>query len=154
MEHLVGGTGATFSAKATIVNPLGNLRHIEKNELGKTLPFSEIYFSEIESKTVKAWKFHSRQEQNICVAFGEIRIICVKEMPDRTIYEVFELDSVALHGVLTIPPNIYYALVNTSEKVTTLLNATDLPHESAENLSLPREFPEFESILIEFGGSK
>ena len=154
MKHSVGGTGATFSAKSSVINPLGNLRHIEKSELGKTLPFSEIYFSEIKPKIVKAWKFHSRQEQNICVAFGEIRIICVKEMPDGTIFEVFELDSVALHGVLTIPARIYYALVNTSEKVTTLLNATDLPHESAENLSLPREFPEFEAILIEFGGSK
>jgi dTDP-4-dehydrorhamnose 3,5-epimerase-like enzyme len=154
MKHLVGGTGATFSKKNTIVNPLGNLRHIEKSELGKTLPFSEIYFSDIESKTVKAWKFHSRQEQNICVAFGEIRIICVKEMPDDTIFEVFELDSVALHGVLTIPARTYYAFVNMSEKATTLLNATDLPHDSAESLSLPGDFPKFEAILSEFGGSK
>ena len=154
MKHLVGGTGATFSAKSSVINPLGNLRHIEKSELGKTLPFSEIYFSEIQPKIVKAWKFHSRQEQNICVAFGEIRIICVKKMSDETVFEVFELDSDALHGVLTIPAGIHYALVNSSEKATTLLNATDLPHESAENLSLPLEFPGFKVLISEFGGSK
>ena len=114
MKHLVGGTGATFSAKSSVINPLGNLRHIEKSELGKTLPFSEIYFSEIQPKIIKAWKFHSRQEQNICVASGEIRIICVKKMNNETVFEVFELDSNALHGVLTIPAGIHYALVNSS----------------------------------------
>ena len=154
MKHLVGGTGASFSAKSSVISPLGNLRHIEKSELGKTLPFSEIYFSEIQPKIIKAWKFHSRQEQNICVASGEIRIICVKKMSNVTIFEVFELDSNALHGVLTIPAGIYYALVNASEKTTTLLNATDLPHESAENLSLPLEFPEFKVLISEFGKSK
>lgn len=154
MKHLVGGTGATFSEKSSVINPLGNLRHIEKSELGKTLPFSEIYFSEIQPKIIKAWKFHSRQEQNICVASGEIRIICVNKMSSETIFEVFELDSDALHGVLTIPAGIHYALVNASEKVTILLNATDLPHESAENLSLPLEFPEFKVLISEFGGSK
>jgi dTDP-4-dehydrorhamnose 3,5-epimerase len=154
MKHLVGGTGASFSAKSSVISPLGNLRHIEKSELGKTLPFSEIYFSEIQPKIIKAWKFHSRQEQNICVASGEIRIICVKKMSNETIFEVFELDSNALHGVLTIPAGIYYALVNASEKTTTLLNATDLPHESAENLSLPLEFPEFKVLISEFGKSK
>ena len=154
MKHFVGGTGATFSAKASIVNPLGNLRHIEKSALGKTLPFSEIYFSEIQPKIVKAWKFHSRQEQNICVASGEIRIICVKKMSDGTVFEVFELDAGALHGVLTIPANIYYALINASEKVTTLLNATDLPHESTENLSLPVDSSEFKVLISQFGVSK
>jgi dTDP-4-dehydrorhamnose 3,5-epimerase len=152
MKKLIGGTGATFSSRVKIINPLGNLRHIEKSELGKTLPFSEIYFSEIQPKIIKAWKFHSRQEQNICVASGEIRIICVKKISGETIFEVFELDSDALHGVLTIPAGIHYALVNASEKVTILLNATDLPHESTENLSLPLEFPEFKVLISEFGG--
>ena len=75
-------------------------------------------------------------------------------MNNETVFEVFELDSNALHGVLTIPAGINYALVNSSEKATTLLNATDLPHESAENLSLPLEFPEFKVLISEFGGLK
>ena len=150
MKKLVGGTGASFSARQIVSNPLGNIRHIVKNELAKNLPFSEIYFSEIRSKTIKAWKFHPNQTQNMSVAFGKLRIICVNKKSDETVFEVFELDSCELHGVLTIPAGIYYALINVSEFPTILLNATDLPHNSEENLSLPLSYPEFSSLIIEF----
>jgi dTDP-4-dehydrorhamnose 3,5-epimerase len=152
MKKLVGGTGASFSAKHLIVNPLGNLRHIAKSELDKNLPFSEIYFSEVQPKTIKAWKFHSRQTQNISVAFGRIRIVCIKKKSGETVFEVFELNSEELHGILTIPAGIHYSLINVSEIPTILLNATDLPYNSEENLSLPLEYPEFASLIIEFGG--
>ena len=151
MKKLIGGTGATFSSKITITNPLGNLRHVAKNEFGENLPFSEIYFSEVQPKAIKAWKFHSRQMQNISVALGEIRIICVKKSSHETIFELFELNSEALHGVLTIPCGIHYALINASENPTILLNVTDLPHDSTENLSLPLEYPDFTTLISEFG---
>jgi dTDP-4-dehydrorhamnose 3,5-epimerase len=152
MKKLVGGTGASFLAKEPIVNPLGNLRHIVKSELDKNLPFSEIYFSEVKPKTIKAWKFHSKKSQNISVAYGTIRIICIKKNSDEAVYEAFELNSEELHGILTIPAGIYYSLINVSEVPTILLNATDLPHNSEENLSLPLEYPEFASLIVEFGG--
>ena len=152
MKKLVGGTGASFSAKEPIVNPLGNLRHIAKSELAKNLPFSEIYFSEVQPKTIKAWKFHSKQTQNISVAFGRVRIVCIKKKSDGTVFEVFELNSEELHGVLTIPGGIHYSLINISEVPAILLNATDIPHNSEENLSLPLEYPEFASLIVEFGG--
>jgi len=152
LKELVGGTGASFSVKQSIINPLGNLRHVAKSELGKNLPFSEIYFSEVLPKTIKAWKFHSKQTQNISVAFGRVRIVCIKKKFDETVYEAFELNSEELHGVLTIPGGIYYSLINVSEVPVILLNATDLPHNSDENLSLPLEYPEFASLIVEFGG--
>jgi dTDP-4-dehydrorhamnose 3,5-epimerase len=151
VKKLVGGTGASFLAKQPIINPLGNLRHIVKNELGKYLSFSEIYFSEVQPKTIKAWKYHTRQSQNISVAFGRIRIVCIKKKPDETVFEVFELNSEELHGILTIPAGIHYSLINVSEIPTILLNATDLPYNSEENLSLPLDYPEFASLIIEFG---
>jgi dTDP-4-dehydrorhamnose 3,5-epimerase len=151
MKKLVGGTGASFLAKQPIINPLGNLRHIVKSELGKGLPFSEIYFSEVQPKTIKAWKYHTKQSQNISVAFGRIRIVCIKKNSDETVFEVFELNSEELHGILTIPAGIHYSLINVSEIPTILLNATDLPYNSEENLSLPLEYPEFASLIFEFG---
>jgi len=151
MEHLVGGTGAFFSAKKSITNPLGNLRHIEKNELGVNLPFSELYFSEVKPKTIKAWKYHIKQTQNISVAFGKIKVICVKKKSNGSVFESFELNSEELHGILTVPPGIHYSLINSSEYKSILLNATDLPYDSEENLSLPLEYPEFASLIIQFG---
>ena len=128
-----------------------NLDKKQKMISVSNLPFSEIYFSEVKSKTVKAWKFHSQQTQNVSVAIGEIRIICVRKSSHETIFELFELNSEALHGVLTIPHGIYYALINVSEEPTILLNVTDLSHDSAENLSLPLEYPEFITLINEFG---
>lgn len=151
MRKSVGSTGASFSAKKLIFNTLGNLRHIVKNELGKNLPFSEIYFSEVQPKTIKAWKYHRRQSQNISVAFGAIRIVCIKEKLDETVYEVFDLNSKELHGILNIPAGIHYSLINFLEVPAVLLNATDLPHDPEDNLSLPLEYPEFKSLLIEYG---
>ena len=151
MQQVSGGTGVVFTPKLLIKNPLGNLRHVAKSELKENLPFSEIYFSEVKSKTIKAWKFHSQQSQNISVAFGEIRVICVRKSSHEIIFELFELNSEALHGVLTIPHGIYYALINVSEEHTILLNVTDLSHDSAENLSLPLEYPEFITLINEFG---
>jgi len=151
MQQVSGGTGVVFTPKLLIKNPLGNLRHVAKSELKENLPFSEIYFSEVKSKTIKAWKFHSQQSQNISVAFGEIRVICVRKSSHEIIFELFELNSEALHGVLTIPHGIYYALINVSEEPTILLNVTDLSHDSAENLSLPLEYPEFITLINEFG---
>lgn len=152
MNKSAGGTGVSFSVKQLIINPLGNLRHIAKSELDKNLPFSEIYFSEVQPKTIKAWKFHSEQTQNITVAFGRVRIVCIKKKSDETVFEVFELNSEELHGVLTIPSGIHYSLINVSEVPAILLNATDSPHNSEENLSLPLEYPEFASLIVEFGG--
>jgi dTDP-4-dehydrorhamnose 3,5-epimerase len=151
MQQVSGGTGVVFSPKLLIKNPLGNLRHVVKSELGENLPFSEIYFSEVQPKTIKAWKFHSQQTQNVSVAFGEIRIICVRKSSHETIFEIFELNSEAFHGVLTIPHGIHYALINVSEEPVILLNVTDLAHDSAENLSLPLEYPEFITLINEFG---
>jgi dTDP-4-dehydrorhamnose 3,5-epimerase len=151
MQQVSGGTGVVFTPKLLIKNSLGNLRHVAKSELKENLPFSEIYFSEVKSKTIKAWKFHSQQTQNITVAFGEIRVICVRKSSHEIIFELFELNSEALHGVLTIPHGIYYALINVSEEPTILLNVTDLSHDYAENLSLPLEYPEFITLINEFG---
>jgi dTDP-4-dehydrorhamnose 3,5-epimerase len=151
MQQVSGGTGVVFSPKLLIKNPLGNLRHVVKSELGENLPFSEIYFSEVQPKTIKAWKFHSQQTQNVSVAFGEIRIICVRKSSHETIFEIFELNSEAFHGVLTIPHGIHYALINVSEEPAILLNVTDLAHDSAENLSLPLEYSEFITLIKEFG---
>jgi hypothetical protein len=96
MQQVSGGTGVVFTPKLLIKNSLGNLRHVAKSELKENLPFSEIYFSEVKSKTIKAWKFHSQQP-------------------------------------------------------TILLTVTDLSHDYAENLSLPLEYPEFITLINEFG---
>jgi len=150
MKQTPGKTGALFSGLPLIVNSNGNLRHIFKSELGRTLPFSEIYFSEVNPKSIKAWKYHNLQTQNISVAFGQIRVICVVKKPTENIFEVFDMNCEELYGVLTIPTGIYYALINRTDAPTVLLNTTDIVHNPIENHSLPLDYPDFESLISEY----
>ena len=151
MRQQPGGTGAFFSLRPLISNLNGDLRYVFKDESNKNLPFSEIYFSEVKSKSIKAWKLHSLQTQNISVAYGEITIICVKMMQAENIFEVFKINSAKLHGVLNIPIGIHYAMINSSDESTVLMNATDIVHDSAENHSLPLDYPDLEALISEYG---
>jgi dTDP-4-dehydrorhamnose 3,5-epimerase len=150
MKHAPGQTGALFFGLPLIINSNGNLRHIFKSEPGSTLPFSEIYFSEVNPKSIKAWKHHSLQTQNISVAFGQIRIICVSKKPSENIFEVFDLNSEELFGILTIPTGIYYALINRTDRPTVLLNTTDIVYNPVENHSLPLDYLDFQSLINEY----
>ena len=154
MKHGPSQTGASFAGLPLIINTNGNLRHIFKSETGSKLPFSEIYFSELNPKSIKAWKYHSLQTQNISVAFGQIRVICIVEKPAGYIFEVFDINSEEFYGVLTIPTGIYYALINQTEIPVMLLNATDTVHNPKESHTLPVNHPDFQSLLDKYTISK
>lgn len=150
MKNSPGQTGALFTSLPLIINTNGNLRHVFKSEPGNKLPFSEIYFSELHPKSFKAWKYHGLQTQNISVAFGKIRVICVVKNPAGNIFEVFDINSEEFYGVLTIPNGIYYALINQTDEPVILLNVTDIVHDPEESRTLPISHPDFQSLLKEY----
>lgn len=135
MKETQGSTGVSFNKCSTINNPLGNLRHVLIDDKGLGLNISEIYFSEINPKSMKSWKFHCKQTQNISVAYGSVRIICAKASNEGILFEVFEVDSEKNHGVLTIPPEIYYTFINFSDTTTVLFNGTDTVHDPSKKYS-------------------
>jgi dTDP-4-dehydrorhamnose 3,5-epimerase len=150
MKNSPTQTGASLTRLPLIINANGNLRHVFKSEHGSKLPFSEIYFSELLPKSIKAWKYHGLQTQNISVAYGKIRVICVVKKPAGDIFEVFDIDSEEFYGVLTIPNGIYYALINQTGQPVILLNATDIVHNLEESHALPINHPDFQSLLNEY----
>lgn len=135
MKEIQGSTGANFNKCSTVNNPLGDLRHVLIDKDSSGLNISEIYFSEINPKSMKTWKFHRKQTQNISVAYGNVRIICAKVTGENLLFEVFEIDTKSNHGVLTIPTEIYYTFINFSETVTVLFNGTDTVHDSSKKFS-------------------
>ena len=151
MKQVRGFTGASFDKCSVFNNPLGNLRHVLISKKNSNLKISEVYFSEINPKSIKAWKFHKTQTQNISVAFGQVRIICVKDNDSYHVFEVFDLDSSSNHGVLSIPPGIYYALINLSEIVTILFNGTDVIHNSNESYLTPSDSKKFINLINKYG---
>jgi len=150
MKQERGHTGASFKKCSSIENLKGSLRHVLISENDYYLKISEIYFSEINPKSIKAWKLHSAQTQNISVAFGKVRIICINERVNSLIFDIFDIDSINTHGVLTIPPRIYYAIINLSETVSVLLNGTDINHDPNENYSIPMESKKFINLMNKY----
>ncbi len=150
MKNSPNQTGAVFTGLPLIINTSGNLRHVFRGKSDNKLAFSEIYFSELNPKSIKAWKHHSLQTQNISVAFGRIRVICVIENPLGNVFEVFDMNSEELYGVLSIPNGIYYALINQTDEPVILLNATDIVHNPEESHTLPKNHPDFQSLLEEY----
>jgi dTDP-4-dehydrorhamnose 3,5-epimerase-like enzyme len=146
-----GETGANFEKKTLIPHPNGDVRHIHRSLIGGQLPYLEIYFSEIHSKTIKGWKIHKTQTQNICVAFGRIEIICISKAKIDYVYQKFSVNSTTNHGIVTIPPNIFYSLVNNSDDKVVLLNAVDIPHDPDEGKSLPFDHVEFQPLTSNLG---
>jgi dTDP-4-dehydrorhamnose 3,5-epimerase-like enzyme len=149
MKQNTGLTGASFNKCSIFNNPLGDLRHVLINN-NDYLKISEIYFSEISPKSIKGWKFHNFQTQNISVAFGKVRIICVKDDNDDQIFEIFDIDSKSNHGVLSIPPGIHYALINLYDNVAILCNATDKVHDPNEYYSTPPDSEKFIDLINKY----
>lgn len=151
MKQNIGFTGASFKKCSIFNNPLGDLRHVllDKNEL----KISEIYFSEINPKSTKAWKFHKFQTQNISVAFGKIRIICVKDDSGHQIFEVFDIDYKSNHGVLSIPPGIHYALINLYDDIAILFNGTDKVHDPSEYQSAQPDSKKFIYLINKYASN-
>ena len=146
-----GLSGARLTKLEVINNTKGNVRRAFRSENTTNLPFQEIYYSEVNPHTFKGWKLHTLQTQNLSVAFGEILIICILKNQFEIVYEEFEMDSGENHSVLSIPPNVFYALVNRSRNKSILLNATDIVHDINEGSSLPINQIEFKSIVEKFG---
>ena len=145
-----GPSGARLTKREVISNTKGNIRRAFRSENSTNLPFQEIYYSEVNPYTLKGWKSHTLQTQNLSVAFGEILIICILKNEIEIVYEEFEIDSAENHAVLSIPPNVFYALVNKSSKISILLNATDIVHDVNEGRTLPINHSEFASIVEKF----
>lgn len=150
MKNSPDQTGAVFTGLPLIINTSGNVRRVFKSKPDNKLAFSEIYFSELNPKSIKAWKHHSLQTQNISVAFGRVRVICVIEKPLGKVFGVFDMNSEGCHGVLTIPNGIYYALINQTDEPVILINATDIVHNPEESHTLPKNHPDFEHLLKEY----
>lgn len=151
IKQSIENTGAVFLKQPVILNPNGNLRRIFRSIDGEKLPFREIYYSEVNRKSLKGWKYHRQQTQNISVAYGEIRVVCVLQEIDREVVEVFKVDTKHFYGVLTIPAGIYYAIINYTNEPTILLNVTDNLHDPAENKSLPIDTPVFQHLIRKYG---
>lgn len=102
--------------------------------------FGEIYFSEVEPGSVKAWKRHTRQTQLFAVPVGRLRIVLYdgrSASPSRGALVERRLGRPDDYGLLRIPPLVWYGFMAEGESPALICNCADIPHDPAEGERLP-----------------
>lgn len=93
---------------------------------------NEVYISEIKSNHTKAWKKHNSMTSNLIVAYGEIKIVVLKE--DGSFFS--EVISKNNYKMITIPPGYWFGFKGISTETSLLLNIANEEHDNKEGEEL------------------
>ena len=102
--------------------------------------FGEAYYSKINSKIIKGWKLHNRIHQNLCVPFGEVKIVVYDDRlhsPSRGFLMEIILNDTNNYQLLSIPPGLWYSFKCISDDFALLANIIDKEHDELESINLP-----------------
>ena len=136
--------GVTLVELGQISDERGTVLHMLRSDSPEFTRFGECYFSEVLPNTIKAWKFHHIQTQNLAVPVGRIRIVIYDDREGsvtRGHLQVEELGRPDAYLRLRIPPGLWYGFACLSETPALLANCVDLPHEAKESELRPINDP-------------
>ena len=128
--------GIKITSLKQINDSRGAVLHMIRNDSEEFTTFGECYFSEIFPNSIKAWKKHTKQTQNIVVPVGRIKLVLFDDRqgsPSQGKVMQFELFRPDSYSRITIPPQIWYGFKCTSETSALITNCVDIPHEPNES---------------------
>ena len=132
--------GVIIQPLKQITDSRGSILHMLRNDSDLFKTFGEIYFSEIHSGMIKAWKRHKKQTQNLSVPLEKIRLVIYDNRPTSNtkgkILE-YELGRPEHYRLIRIPPMVWYGFQALGNQTSLIANCTDLPHDPEESESLP-----------------
>lgn len=133
--------GVKYKQLPPIKDERGVLLHHMTESTETFIRFGEVYLSKTFPGVIKAWKKHKLMTQNMSVIEGEMKIVIYDDRADsatKGVFNVFLMDDDAKHGLLTIPPLLWYGFQSIGAGTGTILNVTDLAHtpEETERASL------------------
>ena len=132
--------GVSTQPLKEVTNSLGSVLHMLRNDSPLFNKFGEIYFSEINPKTIKAWKLHKKITQNITVPVGRIRLVIYDNRPESSTHRNIAEYQIGRHDnfcLIHIPPMLWYGFQSLDNQKSLIVNCTDLPHDPAESSLLP-----------------
>ena len=136
--------GVIITKLRSISDERGSVLHMLRSDALEFNSFGECYFSEILPGSIKAWKRHRLQTQNIAVPVGRIRLVIYDERefsPSRGKLRVLELGRPDAYLRLQIPPGLWYGFSCIGKTAALLANCTDLPHDPLESEVCPVDHP-------------
>ena len=129
-----------YQLNKIIVTPLkkifvnkGNVLHaIKKGDKGFN-SFGEAYFSNINYKSIKAWKKHKQMTMNFIVPCGKVKFVIYDEK-NNIFYD--EIIGERFYKRLTIKKNIWFGFMGMSRKQSIILNVIDTIHNPRESIQM------------------
>ena len=135
--------------EGVIVQPLmqiadnhGSVLHMMRRDSELFKQFGEVYFSEIHSGKIKAWKQHKKQTQNLTVPINKIRLVIYDSRPDsKTQGQIkeYELGRPNHYKMIQIPPMLWYGFQTLGDQTALIANCPDQPHDPGDAESLPSD---------------
>ena len=139
MNELVEIEGVIIQQLKQITDKRGSVLHMIKNDSSLFKQFGEVYFSEVHSGLVKAWKRHKKQSQNLAIPLGKILLVVFDDRPNSNTHgEITEyrLGRPDNYKLIHIPPMLWYGFQGIGDQTSMIANYTDLPHDPEEMESL------------------
>ena len=139
MNELVEIEGVIIQQLKQITDKRGSVLHMIKNDSSLFKQFGEVYFSEIHSGLVKAWKRHKKQSQNLVVPLGKIRLVIYDDRPNSNTHgkiAQYKLGRPKDYRLIHIPPMLWYGFQGIGDQTSMIANCTDLSHDPEEMESL------------------
>ena len=139
MNESVEIEGVIIQPLKQIADKRGSVLHMLKNDPSLFKQFGEVYFSEIHSGLVKAWKRHKKQSQNLVVPLGKIRLVIYDDRSNSNTHGKIaqcKLGRPENYRLIHIPPMLWYGFQEIGGQTSMVANCTDLPHDPEEMESL------------------
>ena len=131
--------GVIIQPLKQIADKCGPVLHMLKNDSRLFKQFGEVYFSEIHSGLVKAWKRHKKQSQNLVVPLGKIWLVIYDDRPNSNTHRKiaqYKLGRPKDYRLIHIPPMLWYGFQGIGDQTSMIANCTDLSHDPEEMESL------------------
>jgi dTDP-4-dehydrorhamnose 3,5-epimerase len=125
-----------------IVDNRGSVLHMIRRDSELFKQFGEVYFSEIHSGIIKAWKRHKKQTQNLTVPLNKIRLVIYDNRPLSSTHgnvAEYELGRPDHYRLVHIPPMLWYGFQAFGDETALIANCADLPHDPKDTESLPAD---------------
>ena len=134
--------GVSITPLAEFKDERGSILHMLRSDASEFERFGECYFSEISPGSIKAWKRHRLQTQNIAAPVGRVRVVIYDDRessPTRGNLDVVELGRPDSYARLRIPTEVWYGFACISSISALLVNCVDVPHDPSDNETRPSD---------------
>ena len=131
--------GVIIQKLKIISDERGSVLHMLRNDSSLYKAFGEVYFSEINPKKIKAWKYHKILTQNITVLIGKVRLVLYDDRPlSKTLGQIaeYEIGRDNNYCLVQIPPMLWYGFQSLENQKALIANCTDQPHNPLESESM------------------